>query len=152
MKDKLINNLKRYGQILYDSLIAFRTNQVPVRAAALTYTTLLAFIPFFIILSTTAGELGYLDLLSQFLPELTRILGLVVPIDKIQEIIKHAQNIKMANLGIVGSVFLLISFFLAMSNLEKAMNIIWGIRKHRNWLKRMYIYIPFLNNIMCHHI
>ncbi|MFC1585588.1 YihY/virulence factor BrkB family protein [Fibrobacterota bacterium] len=136
--------LKRVARILYDSFLAFRTNQVPVRAAALTFTTLLAFVPFFIILSSAASKLGYLELLSAVLPEVTASLNITLPIDKIQRIMEHAQNIKMGRLGVVGSIFLFISFLLAMSNLEKAMNIIWGIRKNRNWLKRVRDYIPFL--------
>ena len=136
--------LRKFGKLLYDSFMAFRTNQVPIRAAALTYATLLAFVPFIIILSITASKLGYLQILSGVLPELSLSLGLNVPLDSIQELIEHAQAIKMAQLGFVGSIFLFISFLLAMSNLEKALNIIWGIRKNRNWLVRMRIYIPFL--------
>ncbi|MBF0432639.1 MAG: YihY/virulence factor BrkB family protein [Fibrobacteria bacterium] len=134
----------KFLKILYYSLLSFRTNQVPVRASALTYTSLLAFVPIIILLSVFAGKFGYLELVSKVLPSLSDSFGFEVPLDEIQNIITHAQTIKLGGMGAAGSFFLVLSFLLALSNLEKAMNIIWGTKRNRSWAKRFVVYIPFL--------
>lgn len=129
---------------LYRSLRSLWVNQVPTRAAALTYTTLLAIVPFLIVLSSVAAQLGYLPLLSQVLPELRDTFGLEVPLDRFEEMVVHAQTVPLGRLGILGGVSLLLMFLLAVSNLEQAINAIWGIQRGRNWLVRLRDYLPFL--------
>ncbi len=134
----------KFLRILYFAVSSIRTNQVPVRASALTYTTLLAAIPFVILLSLFAGKFGYLALLSSVLPQLQNSLGVELPLTEIQALIEHAQSIELGGLGVMGSLFLFVSFVLAMTNLEKGMNIIWGVKIHRSIFKRILMYIPFL--------
>jgi membrane protein len=129
---------------LYHSFRSLWAGEVPARAAALTYTTLLASVPFLIVLSSVAAQLGYLPLLSQVLPELREEFGVRVPLDGFEGIVKHAQAVPMGRLGILGGVSLLITFLLAVSNLEQAVNRIWKIERGRNWLVKLRDYVPFL--------
>jgi membrane protein len=129
---------------LYRSLVSLWRHQAPTRAGALTYTTMLAVVPFLIVLSSVAAELGYLPLLSSVLPELRETFGVQVPLDKFEEIIERAQGVPLGRLGILGGVSFLATFLLAVSNLEQAINAIWGIKRGRNWLVRLRDYVPFL--------
>jgi membrane protein len=129
---------------LYHSFRSLWVGEVPARAAALTYTTLLAIVPFLIVLSSVAAELGYLPLLSRVLPELRESFGVRVPLDGLEEIIRHAQAVPMGRLGILGGVSFLMTFLLAVSNLEHAINGIWRIERGRNWLVKLRDYVPFL--------
>jgi len=129
---------------LYHSFRSLWAGEVPARAAALTYTTLLATVPFLIVLSSLAAQLGFLPLLSQVLPELREEFGVRVPLDGFEEIVRHAQAVPMGRLGILGGVSFLITFLLAVSNLEQAVNRIWKIERGRNWLVKLRDYVPFL--------
>jgi YihY family inner membrane protein len=117
---------------------------VPPRAAALTCGALLAIVPFLIVLSSVAAQLGYLPLLSRVLPELRESFGVRVPLEGFEEIVRHAQAVPMGRLGILGGVSFLITFLLAVSNLEHAINGIWKIERGRNWLVKLRDYVPFL--------
>jgi len=139
-----VSSLVTLLKSLYRSVRSLWAGQVPVRAAALTYTTLLAIVPFLIVLSSIAAQLGYLPLLSRVLPELRDSFGVQVPLGRFEEIIEHAQTVPMGRLGILGAVSFFITFLLAVSNLEQAINGIWGIRRGRNWLARLRDYVPFL--------
>jgi len=144
LQEEILVHLPMYAKVSINSFLGFRHNQVPVRAAALTYTTLLALVPFLVILTAIAGWLGYLNLVLEFLPDLNQTLGAKLPVDQIVAIIDQAQRVELKNMGALGSIGLFLSFVLAMSNLEKAMNIIWNVEKNRNIFKRIGLYIPFL--------
>jgi membrane protein len=139
-----MDHLMTFLKLLYHSLLRLRANEIPVRAAALTYVTLLAGVPFLVILSIFAAKLGYLSLVTSVLPELQESLGLEVPLERLEEIAKQAQSVRLDRLGILGSLSLLAVFLLSVSGLEQTVNAIWGIEKHRNWLVRMHVYLPFL--------
>jgi len=119
-------------------------NEVPVRAAALTFTTMLALVPFIILLSSVAGWLGYLHLLSRFVPYLAQSLNLNLPMDEILASIRRAQRIGFHGLGIWGTLGLLVTFFLSMGNVESAVNHVWNLRRERYWYHRIWVYVPFL--------
>jgi len=121
----------------------FRTNQVPIRAGGLSFSSLLAFVPFAIIFSWIANLTGHVQLLTEVLPELNKNWGINIPLEKLQNIISQAQSIDLNHVGSIGIFTLFLTFLIAIGNLEKALNIIWGIHKNRNWLKRVQVYTPF---------
>ncbi len=129
---------------LYHSFRSLWAGEVPARAAALTYTTLLAAVPFLIVLSSVTARLGYLPLLSQVLPELREEFGVRVPLDAYEKIVSHALAVPVGRLGILGGVSFFVTFLLAVSNLEQAMNRIWKIERGRNWLVKVRDFVPFL--------
>ena len=129
---------------LYHSFRCLWAGEVPARAAALTYTTLLATVPFLIVLSSIAAQLGYLPLLSDVLPELREDFGVRVPLDGLEKVVEQAQAVPMGRLGILGGVSFFITFLLAVSNLEQAVNRIWKIERGRNWLVKLRDFVPFL--------
>ena len=138
----------RMLRILVLAAASFSFNEVPVRAAALTFTTLLAFIPFAIILSSVAGLLGYLDLLTRLIPYLVASFEIHLPLDPLLRGIERAQGLGFKQLGLWGSLGLLFSFFLSMNNIGSAVDRIWNLRKKRSWLGKFRVYTPFLFLLM----
>jgi YihY family inner membrane protein len=134
----------RMVRVLVLAGMSFPVNQIPVRASALTYTSILSFVPFAVILSSVAGRFGYLDLLSRLIIYLADSMNLDVNLDPILGVIDYAQKVDFQRLGLVGSLGLLFAFFLSMSNIELAFDHIWDIRKDRNWWRRIREYTPFL--------
>jgi len=134
----------RLTRVLVLAGMSFPVNQIPVRASALTYTTILSFVPFAVILSSVAGRFGYLDLLSRLVISLADSMNLDVNLDPILGVIDYAQKVDFQKLGLVGSLGLLFAFFLSMSNIELAFDHIWDISKKRNWWRRIKEYTPFL--------
>ena len=134
----------RLLRVLMLAGMSFPLNQIPVRASALTYTTILSFVPFAIILSSVAGRFGYLDILSRLIISMADSLNLDINLDPVLNVIEYAQKIDFRRLGLFGSFGLLFTFFLSMSNIELAFDHIWDIRKDRNWWGRIRAYTPFL--------
>jgi membrane protein len=134
----------RLLRVLVMAGLSFTVNEVPVRAAALVFTSLLAFIPLAVMLSSVAGWIGYLGLLRELIPNLMGSLNLDLPIDFVMEGLEHAEAVGFHQLGIMGSVGLLIGFCLSMSNVEEAMNRVWNVRQNRSWPRRLSRYTPFL--------
>lgn len=134
----------RLLRVLVLAGMSFPVNQIPVRASALTYTSILSFVPFAVILSSVAGRFGYLDLLSRLVIYTTDSMNLDLNLDPILNVIEYAQKIDFQRLGLMGSLGLLFAFFLSMNNIELAFDHIWDIRKDRSWLRQIRIYTPFL--------
>ncbi len=95
-------------------------------------------------LSSVAGWLGYLHLLSRFVPYLVDSLNLKLPVDSILKSIERAQHIGFHGLGIWGTLGLLVSFFLSMGNVESAVNHVWHLHRERPWFRKIWVYTPFL--------
>ncbi len=136
--------LVRLLRILVLAALSFTVNEVPVRAAALVFTSLLAFIPLTIILSSVAGWMGYLDLLRDLIPDFLGSLNLDLPLGFLMNGLNRAESIRFHQLGLFGSLGLLVGFYLSMSNIEEAMNRVWNVRVGRGWLGRFARYTPFL--------
>jgi len=134
----------RWLRVLALSAASFTVNEVPVRAAALTFTTFLAIIPFAVILSLLAGKLGYLHLLSRLIPYLADSLNINLSLDPLVKSIDRAQRIGFHRLGWWGTSGLLLTFFLSMSNVESAVNRVWNLHRTRPWIQRLKVYTPFL--------
>lgn len=134
----------RLVRVLVLAVMSFRANQIPVRASALTYTSILSIVPFAVILSAVAGKFGYLDLLSRLVITMVGSLNLDLNLDPILDIIAFAERVDFKQMGLIGSLGLLLTFFLAMGNIEFAVDHIWSIQKERNWWRRIKEYTPFL--------
>lgn len=134
----------RLARVMVLAVMSFRANQIPVRASALTYTSILSIVPFAVILSAVAGRFGYLDLLSRLVIGLASSMNLDINLDPVLDIIALAERVDFKQMGLVGSLGLLFTFFLAMGNIEFAIDHIWCIRKERNWWRRLKEYTPFL--------
>jgi membrane protein len=124
-------------------------NRCPVRAAALSYTTLLALVPLLaVVLSvsktflrdTSANVVP--DLMNKAIALIAPDLGTVSPdaqretVEKIQSFI---DNIHAGALGTVGTVFLIFVAVRLLMAVEQTLNDIWGVPVGRSiWRKIVY--------------
>jgi len=154
---------------IYDSLRIFLLEHCTIRATALAYTSLLAAIPLFILLTSISLSLGVGDLFINHLPSLLpEVLEKVTPhidnalhlflpdsnieinaltvviLDNIMPFLIKAQGIKLGSLGIIGAFGLLVTFILAIDTIETNMNIVWGVNEARGYGQKAAICIPFL--------
>jgi uncharacterized BrkB/YihY/UPF0761 family membrane protein len=156
-------------RIIYDSLRIFLLEHCTIRATALAYTSLLAAIPLFILLTSISLSLGVGDLfinhlpsllpelLEKITPQIDKALHLFLPdssieintltvviLDSIMPFLIKAQGIKLGSLGIIGAFGLLVTFILAIDTIETNMNIVWGVNEARGYGQKAAIFIPFL--------
>ena len=136
--------IKTYFRIVTSATKNFRAQHIPMFSSALTFTTLLAFVPFFAILFLSAHKLGYLSLLSEVLPKINNQLVLGIPDDNIKQFIHQLRIVKFEKVGYLGIFFIFISFLISIGHIEKSMNVIWNVKKSRNWWTRIWAYSPFL--------
>ncbi len=119
-----------------------RADHCMLRAAALTYATLMALAPFLIILFSIANAIGYAAARSwvmesiQSLPDQQKAF--------ITALLENLDGVSPAMLGgITGVVFLYIVFKL-LNAIEESFNQIWGVQTPRSLLGRARNYISVL--------
>ena len=118
----------------------FVRDRLLLRASALAYFTVLSMVPLLAIAVSVVGSLGVgeevarlaVEQIAAGSPEAqTYILG----------IIEHAN---FRGLGTLGAVTLFLTTVLGISNIEGALNGIWGVRQFRPWTRRLPDYLAVL--------
>jgi membrane protein len=118
----------------------FVRDRLLLRASALAYFTVLSMVPLLAIAVSLVGSLGVgeevarlaVEQIAAGSPEAqTYILG----------IIDHAN---FRGLGSLGAVTLFLTTVLGISNIEGALNNIWGVRQFRPWTRRLPDYLAVL--------
>jgi membrane protein len=140
-----------YQQIILSFLVvrAYVEDRLPVRAAALVYSTLLAVFP---ILAITFAVLRGFDYHLKLEPQL---LAWAEPFGEqvtalVPALIKGISDLDLTLFPILGVVILIISIFTIVSNIERAFNDIWHLQKlrspHRRFadLAGIFFFIPLL--------
>ncbi|MBO4713245.1 MAG: YihY/virulence factor BrkB family protein [Fibrobacter sp.] len=114
------------------------------RAAALTYTTILAVIPLLILLTSITLAVGFGNFISDYLPHLLDMFSLDWPTEPIVALIENAEHVPIGKLGIIGAAGLFVTFILAFGSLESNFNVVWENKTSRTLWKQTCIYTPFL--------
>ncbi len=121
----------------------FWEDRLLTRAAALTYSSLLALVPLLAIVFTLYQSLGlYVDLeptLREWLSPLGSDGDIVA--SKIMDFLANAQTV---TLGYVGLVVLLFAVLGILANIEESYNDIWHVRQMRSWKQRLVSYLALL--------
>jgi membrane protein len=113
-----------------------------LHASALTYATLMAMVPFLVILFSIGKAIGFTKAeemllnLSADMPE-----GIQEFVHKLLEIV---QGINPAALGAVGGVIFLIIIFKLLSGIEESFNQIWGVQSSRGVADKIRNYLSVL--------
>lgn len=122
---------------LYQDIVG---DQILLRAGALTYVTVLSLIPLLAIGISMINVFGKSEGLARMLVE-PLAAGSPETIDWIVELV---QNADFSGLGTIGGAVAFGTTILAIGNIEKAFNKIWGIRKQRTWVRRFSDYLTVL--------
>ena len=113
-----------------------------LHASALTYSTLMAMVPFLVILFSIGKAIGFtkaeesLLQLSADMPE-----GIQFFIMRLLEIV---QGINPATLGAVGGVIFLYIIYKLLSGIEESFNQIWGVQSSRGIADKIRNYLSVL--------
>ncbi|MDJ0851869.1 MAG: YhjD/YihY/BrkB family envelope integrity protein [Myxococcota bacterium] len=118
----------------------FVRDNLLLRASALTYFTVLAMVPILAIVSSVVTAVGVtenvvgaaIDQIATYSPEVA---------EKIREILAGAN---LAGLGTLGAITLFLTTVLGISNIERALNHIWGVQQDRPWARRLPDYLAVL--------
>lgn len=118
----------------------FKVNQCLLRAAALTYYTMLSLVPLLALTFALLKAFGVQNLLQPLIIE-----KLNVGDGQIAEaILSYINNTQVAQLGTFGLVFLLVAVVSLLTNVEKAFNHIWGVKTIRPLLRRFADYLSVI--------
>jgi len=115
-------------------------NHTLLRASALTYFTMLSLIP---LLALAIGLVEVFGAGDDLVLLVARQIGAVSPEvgDRILELVRRVD---FRSLGAVGAATLFVTTVLALSNVEKALNFIWGVARQRPLVRRFPDYLAVL--------
>lgn len=162
----IVKKLRKAGQFVYLVVRGFTENRCPVRAAALSYTTLLALIPLLAVVFSVSKNFLQ-DTSADLVPKLLdRMVATVAPQleymplpedsagppapgqaivssrarqQAVEQIQSFLDNINAGTLGTVSTIFLIFVAIRLMMTIESAFNDIWGVQKGRTiWRKVVY--------------
>lgn len=140
-----------YQQIIISYLVvrSYIEDRLPVRAAALVYSTLLAIFPLLAITFALLRGFDYHLKLEPQLLEWTAPFGAQVT-ELVPRVIKAISEVDLTLFPILGVAVLVVSIFSIVGNIERAFNDIWHIQKLRSIHRRfadltgVFFFIPLL--------
>jgi len=118
----------------------FFEHQCLLRAAALTYHTLLSLVPMVAFMLAFLKGLGVHNVLEPLLYDMLSTGSE----DTVRMLINYASNIEVRTLGGIGLATLVVTTVLQVGNVERALNEIWGIRSERPLMRKIADYASVL--------
>jgi membrane protein len=118
----------------------FSRDQLLLRAHQLTYLTLLSLIP------ALALTVAVVDLIGGGEGVVRQLLDLAaaVPPEVREYLLARVADFEFAALGPLGGGLLLATTVLALGNVERALNAVWGVHETRPWVRRIPDYLAVL--------
>ncbi len=119
----------------------FFRDQAPIKAAALTYFTMLSLVPLlmilFVLFRTFGGEVLMEETLEPFIFQyLSPGSGEAVSA-AVDQLLRQG---KAGAIGSIGFIFLILTSFSLMDQMESNVNAIWGVKKRRGILRKFANY------------
>ncbi len=118
----------------------FLADQCLLRAAALTYYSLLSMVPFFALAFSVLKGLGVQNSLEPIILDQVAA-GSQEVVDKV---VTYINNTNMTSLGTVGLVALVYTVVSLLSNIEGAFNAIWGVKETRPLFRKFSDYLSVI--------
>jgi membrane protein len=134
------------SRAVYIVVASFLRDRIKLRAAALTYVSLLSLVPALVVgvslFSAFGGLEGAEAKLKSFVVD-------TIAVQSQREVLLGYMNQLMAKgqaakLGVVGMLPLLLTVVSLLSNIELSFNDIWGVQKNRSFLQRFQVYWPLI--------
>lgn len=132
----LKGHLFAFLQTAYQIGSSFVEHQGTLRAAALTYTTILSLVPFLAIAFSVLKGLGAQNALEPLLLQLAGDSQ-----ETISRLISYVNNTNTKSLGAIGVLMLVVTVISLMGQIEEAFNAIWGVQENRPILRRFSDYL-----------
>ena len=128
-------------KIIYLSIEQFLNDRIPVRASALTYSTLLSIIPILALLFAIARGFGFDALMEQQIKSGVMSKQSELVFSWVNSYLQHAQS------GIfigVGLIMLLFTILVLIDNIERSFNAIWQVKRPRTVFRQITDYFSML--------
>ena len=129
-------------RVIHLVLKGVKDDNCKLHAAALTYSTLMAMVPFLVIIFSIGKAIGFdkaEEQLLMFAAEMPE--GIQEFINRLLEIV---QSVNPAALGAVGGVIFLYIIFKLLSGIEESFNQIWGVQASRGVADKLRNYLSVL--------
>ncbi|HYC57490.1 MAG TPA: YhjD/YihY/BrkB family envelope integrity protein [Candidatus Binatia bacterium] len=119
----------------------FLRDQCALRAAALTYASLLALVPVMAVSFAFLRGMGWTG--DRLEAALLHRFTLMSP-EAIDTIVSYVDNTSITGLGVIGAVFVVISSVSVMAQVEQSLDVIWGNAQPRGIVRRSADYLALL--------
>jgi membrane protein len=132
-----VQGLLQLGAAIVESVMR---DQIPLRASALTYYTVLAVVP---LLAFALSIMQAVGANQSFVPLLVEQFTRVSP-QAGQWILDTVARVNFARLGTIGAAVLFLTTLLGLATIERAFNQIWGVTRARSLDRRLTDYVAVL--------
>ncbi|WP_461208978.1 YihY/virulence factor BrkB family protein [Desulfocurvus sp. DL9XJH121] len=116
----------------------FASDQCPLRASALAFTTALSLVPLLAVAFSISKGFGFQN--TQFIHDLLMQVA-AGRAETVEAIIGYINNTNVRTLGVVGVAFLFLTVISLLGNIEKSFNTIWGVRGARGMWRKFSDYL-----------
>ena len=139
--------LYRASRVGYSTVRGFFTNRLTVRAAALTYYSVLSIVPFlafaFAVLKGFGAYASFIEGTAR--PFLARdVRGQPGAARVLERILQFVDQTGVSTLGAVGLLVLVYTCVSLLSSVEETLNDIWGATTKRSFLRQVTDYVTLL--------
>lgn len=133
-------------RIVYIVVTGFRRERIKLRAAALTYVTLLSLVPALAVVFSLFAAFGGLEEVEA---ELRNFVVGALTVESHRETVMQyltlfVSKVHAGKIGGFGVAILLFTVISLLANIEKSFNDIWGLEKDRTLLQRFQVYWPLV--------
>ncbi|TYO98787.1 tRNA-processing RNAse BN [Geothermobacter ehrlichii] len=128
--------LLRLGQVASRTVRDFVADRCLLRASALTYASMLSFVPLLALMFAVLKGLGVQNRLEPLLLEHIAVGSEEI----VSRIVQYINNTNVGRLGTFGLVFLVMTVLTLLSNIEDSFNAIWYVRETRSLMRRFADY------------
>lgn len=135
---RMLKRIARWSYMLFNG---FFKDQCIIRAAALTFTTILSIVPFLAVAFSISKGFGLQN--TSFIR--TLILRLTTGnADIADKIIQYIDRTNVQTLGWIGIATLLFTVFSLIGTIEKAFNTIWDVQQGRTAWRKVSDFLPVI--------
>ena len=141
---KELKGVKRrsVGVLQFLSYVAdnFMANDSLLRASALSFTTLLSFVPLFALTFSLLKGLGAQNRLAPLILNQVAAGSEVV----VNRVLSYINNTNMGSVGAIGLAALLFTAISMLGSIEEAFNVAWGVTETRSFYRKFSDYLSVL--------
>ncbi|WP_147821297.1 YhjD/YihY/BrkB family envelope integrity protein [Salidesulfovibrio onnuriiensis] len=135
---RLAKGTARWGYLLFHG---FFKDQCIIRAAALTFTTILSIVPFLAVAFSISKGFGLQN--TEFIR--TMVLRMSTGNTEVADkIIQYIDRTNVQTLGWIGIAMLLFTVFSLIGTIEKAFNTIWSVQRGRTAWRKVTDFFPVI--------
>lgn len=139
--------LYRASRVGYSTIRGFFANRLTIRAAALTYYSVLSIVPFLAFAFAVLKGFGvYASFIGKTVhPYLQETFGAnPALLGSIERILQFVDRTDVSKLGALGLLVLVYTSVSLLSNVEDTLNEIWGAQTKRSFLRQVTDYVTLL--------